>query len=153
MSSPSAAKAAKAALVTVCATLWPDPFVVAYGPIGIDEPQDYAEILDVAFDEGAPLMGTPRRRWHDFTITGRLTTSRGGGEEIQQLVTEAALDYLATLADYLQDPGVSSSTHTNLGGTVHWARLSSFTVTEEDEDIADGRKTYIDFTVIGEVAA
>lgn len=153
MSSPSAAKAVKAALVAACQSLWPDPFVVFYGPVGIDEPDDYAEILDVTFDEGAPLMGTPRRRWHAFTITGRLTTYRGGGEEVQQAVTEAALDYLGELADYLQDPGTVPSTRTNLGGTVHWARLSSFALTEEDEDIADGRKTYIDFTVSGEVAA
>lgn len=153
MSGPSAAKAVKAALVAACVTLWPDPFVVFYGPVGIDEPDDYAEILDVTFDEGTPLLGTRRRRWHDFTITGRLTTYRGGGEEVQQLVTGAALDYLGALADYLQDSGAVPSTRTNLSGTVHWARLSSFTVTEEDEDIADGRKTYIDFTVSGEVAA
>lgn len=153
MSSPSAAKAVKAALVAACQTLWPDPFVVFYGPVGVDEPDDYAEILDVSFDEGAPRMGTARSRWHDFTITGRLTTFQGGGEEVQQLVTEAALDYLSELADYLQDSGTVPSTRTNLGGAVHWARLSSFTVTEEDEDLADGRKAYIDFTVIGEVAA
>lgn len=153
MSSPSAAKAVKAALVAACQTLWPDPFVVFYGPVGIDEPDDYAEILDVTFDEGAPRLGAPRRRWHDFTVTGRLTTYQGGGEEVQRAVTEAALDYLAALADYLQDSGASPSTHTNLGGTVHWARLSSFALTEEDEDIADGRKTYIDFTVTGEVVA
>ncbi len=36
---------------------------------------------------------------------------------------------------------------------MQWARLSSFDLTEEDEDIADGRKTYIDFEVTGEVAA
>lgn len=153
MSSPGAAKAVKAALVTACQTLWTDPFVVFYGPVGVDEPNDYAEILDVTFDEGAPRLASLRRRWHDFTVTGRLTTYRGGGEEVQQTVTEAALTYLGQLADYLQDSGTVPSVKTNLGGTVQWARLSSFSLTEEDEDIADGRKAYIDFTVTGEVVA
>lgn len=153
MSSPSAAKAAKSALVVVCQTLWPDPVVVFYGPVGIDEPDDYAEILDVSFQEGVPRLGSGRKRWHEFTITGRLTTYRGGGEEVQQATTEAALDYLGLLADYLQDSGASPSTHTSLGSVVQWARLSSFDLTEEDEDVEDGRKTYIDFEVTGEVVA
>lgn len=153
MSTPSTAKAIKAALVTDCQALWPDPFVVFYGPVGIYEPDDYAEILDVSLSEGAPRLGSGRKRWHEFTVTGRLTTYRGGDETVQQTVTEAALDYLAQLADWLQDSGTVPSTHTNLGGIVHWARLSSFDLTEEDEDIEDGRKTYIDFEVTGEVVA
>lgn len=153
MSSPSAAKAAKAALVTVCRTLWPDPVLVTYGPVGVFEPDEYAEILDVSFEEGAPRMGSQRRRWHSFTITGRLTVYRGGDEDVQQECTETALDMLGQLADYLQDSGTVPSTQTSLSSTVQWARLSSFDLTEEDEDIADGRKTYIDFEVTGEVAA
>jgi len=153
MSSPSAAKAAKSALVTVCRTLWPEPVQVFYGPVGSYEPDDFAEILGVSFTEGAPRMAPLRKRWHEFTITGRLTCYRGGGDEVQQMVTEAALDMLAELADYLQDSGTSPSTQTSLGNVVQWARLSSFDLTEEDEDIADGRKAYIDFAVTGEVVA
>ena len=64
MSAPSAGKAAKAALVTVCRTLWPDPVVVFYGPCGTDEPDDYAEILDITMDEVAEgaRMSPLRRR-------------------------------------------------------------------------------------------
>lgn len=153
MSSPAAAKAAKSALVTVCRSLWGEPVEVFYGPVGVFESDDYAEILDIKFEEGPPRMGSGRRRWHDFSITGRLTVYRGGDDVVQQLVTESALDYLGLLADYLQDSGTVPSTHTSLGGAVQWARLSSFEVTEEDEDIEDGRKTYIDFEVTGEVVA
>jgi hypothetical protein len=153
MNSPSAAKAAKAALVSVCQTLWPDPALVTYGPVGAFEPDEYAEILDVSFEEGAPRMGSARRRWHSFTITGRLTVYRGGDESVQQECTETALDMLGELADYLQDPGTVPSTHTSLSAAVQWARLSSFDLAEEDEDIEDGRKTYVDFEVTGEVVA
>ena len=155
MSTPSAALAAKAALVAACRTLWPDPFVVFYGPCGIDEPDDYAEILDIAMDEvteGA-RMAPARRRWHDFTITGRIATFSGGAEEIQQTVTERALTYLGELADYLQDTGVTASTQTSLGGTVQWARLTTWEAVEEDEDIEDGRKTTVDFTIAGQLLA
>lgn len=153
MSSPAAAKAAKAALVTVCRTVWPSPVEVFYGPVGVYEADDYAEILDVSFNEGVPRLSPLRKRWHEFTITGRLTSARGGGDEVQQLVTEACLDLLDLLAVYLQDSGTSPSTKTSLGNAVQWARLSSFDVTEEDEDVEDGRKTYIDFVVSGEVVA
>lgn len=153
MSAPGAAKAVKSALVTVCRTLWPDPVKVTYGPIGIDEPDDTVEILDVSFAEGEPRLGTLRRRWHDFTLTGRLATYRGGGEEAQLVATEAALDMLAELADYLQDSGTSPSTQTSLGNVVQWARLSSFDVTEEAEEIEHGRQTYIDFAITGQVVA
>lgn len=153
MSSPSAAKAAKAALVTVCRTLWPEPVHVTYGPVGTDEPDDNVEILDVAFTEGEARLSSQRQRWHEFTITGRISSSRGGGEEAQQLATEAALDMLAELADYLQDAGVSGSTQTSLGGVVEWARLSSFELSEESEEIEYGRTAYVDFTVSGRVLA
>jgi len=153
MSSPAAAAAAKAALVTVCTTLWPDPVVVFYGPCGTDEPDDYAEILDVSFTEGEPRLSPLRKRWHDFTITGRLSVYRGGGTEIQQTVTERATTLLDQLGDYLQDSGTSPSTQTSLGNVVQWARLSSFDITEEAEDIENGRTTTIDFAITGEVVA
>lgn len=155
MSAPTAAKAAKAALVTVCATLWPDPVVVFYGPCGTDEPDDYAEILDVAVTEreGEARMGPLRHRWFDFAITGRVATYAGGGTEVQQAVTETALDMVGELADYLQDSGVTASTQTSLGGTVQWGRVTDIEATEEDEDVEDGRKTYVTFTVAGRILA
>ena len=153
MSSASAAKAAKLALVTVCRTLWPDPVHISYGPIGTDEPDDSVEILDLSFVEGPARLSPQRKRWHGFEITGRISTYRGGAEEAQQVATEAALDMLAELQDYLQDSGTSPSTQTSLGNVVQWARVTAFDVTEESEDIATGRQAYVDFTVSGEVVA
>lgn len=153
MSSPSAAKAAKAALVSVCRILWPEPVHVTYGPVGTNEPDDNVEILDVAFTEAEARQSPQRRRWHEFTITGRISTFRGGGEEAQQAASEDALDMLDQLADYLQDAGVSGSTQTSLGGTVEWARLSAFDLAEEEEDIEYGRQAYLEFTVSGRVLA
>lgn len=153
MSSPSAAKAAKAALVTVCRTLWPDPVVVFYGPCGTDEPDDYAEILDVTMSEAEARLSPLRQRWHDFAITGRIATYDGGGTEVQQTVTERALDMLAELADYVQDSGITPSTQVTLGSTVQWARLTEWELTEEPDEIEDGRKSTVDFTIAGRLLA
>lgn len=154
MSAPTAAIAAKSALVAACRTLWPDPVAVFYGPCGTDEPDDYAEVLDVSFtDRDEARMGTARARWWDFTITGRISTYAGGGTEVQQTVTERALTMLGELADYCQDSGTVPSTQTSLGGAVQWARVTEFDLTEEAEDIETGRQAYLDFTVAGRVLA
>lgn len=151
MSTPTVARDVKAALVAVCRTLWPDPVETFYGPVGIDEPDDYTEVLDLTFDEGEARMSPQRRRWHDFTVTGRTSCFRGGGTEAQQVATEAALVMVGELADYVQDSGVTPSTQTNLGGTVQWVRLSSFELTEESEDIERGRTASVDWTITGQV--
>jgi hypothetical protein len=159
MSAPGAAKAAKVALVTVCTTLWPQPALVTYGPVGTYDAEDTVEVLDVMFTPGAGRMAPLRKRWWSFSVMGRIAVRRGGGIEVQQLCTETALDMLGELADYLQDSGVSGSAQNTLGGTVHWSRVSSFTVHEPDDDevadggLADGRYAFVDFTVSGEVVA
>lgn len=153
MSAPSTAKAIKANLVEICRTLWPDPVKVVYGPVGSDDPDDIVEILAVSFTEGKARQSPLRKRWYSFAVTGRITTFQGGGEEIQQTVTERGLDMLAELADYLQDSGTVPSTQINLGNVVQWARLSFGEAVEEEEDIEDGRKTVIDFLVTGEFVA
>lgn len=153
MSAASVLKAAKSALFAASTTLLPD-VVVTYGPAfdaaGID---DLLEIRDASFSENEARLSTQRRRWFDFTIDGRVVCSRGGGEEVQQTVTEAALDIVGAVADYLQDAGTAGSSQVTLGGVVEWARVSSSEITEEDEDIERGRTTYIDFTVSGQFVA
>ena len=81
MSSPSAAKAAKAALVTVCRSLWGEPVEVFYGPVGAFEADDYAEILDVSFDEGAPRLGSQRRRGSGELLLRMARAEERGGED------------------------------------------------------------------------
>lgn len=154
MSAPATLKAAKAALVDVLQNLdaW-EGVQVVYGPVGIFEADDYCEILGSALTEDRGRMGSPRTRWHNFAITGRLVTWYGGDDQAQQPATERALDLLEALAVYLQDTGTVPSTHTNLGGTVHWARLTSFDENPELDDIADGRKCYVDFTISGQFVA
>lgn len=153
MSAPAAAKAAKVALVAACQSLWPQPVLVTYGPAGSYEAPDQVEILGLEFTEDAPRIGTLRRRWHKFTIDGRITIDRGGGAEVQQIATERALDMLDELAAYLQDSGVVGSGRNTLGGTVHWSRVSEFQLREEPDDVVEGRDAQVDFTVSGEVVA
>lgn len=154
MTAPATLKAAKNALVDILAALpaWAD-VVVFNGPCGTFEPDDYCEILGSALTEDRARMGTARKRWYNFAITGRLSTYAGGGDEAQQTVTDRALDLLEAAAVYLQDAGTVPSTQTSLGGVVQWARLTSFDENPELEDIAQGRKTYIDFTISGQFVA
>lgn len=154
MSAPGTLKAAKAALVDTLRALpeWAD-VAVFYGPCGIDEPDDYCEILDASLVEDRARMGTLRRRWHNFAITGRLSCFYGGDDQVQQDATERALDLLSALADYLQDSGAAPSTQTSLGGVVQWARLTTLDMTEEPEEIDRGRTAYVDFTISGQFVA
>jgi len=155
MSAASVLSTTRANLFTACGSLFPDA-VVTYGPAqdagGID---DLLEIRDASVDEveGQALLSNQRRRRFDFSIDLRAVVSRGGGEEIQQETTEAALAYPAAIADYLQDSGVAGSSQVSLGGAVEWARVSSVELTEEDEDIELGRTTTVTFTVIGRFVA
>lgn len=153
MSAPTALADAKAALVAACRTLWTDPVVVFYGPCGTDEPDDYAEVLDLAWDEDEARMSPQRRRWHMFTIEGRVSCYRGGGIEAQQVATEAALTMVGQLADYVQDSGTTPSTQTNLGGTVQWVRLTAGELTEEPDDIERGRTATVAWTISGSLLA
>lgn len=154
MSAPGTLKAAKAALVDTLRALpeWAE-VAVFYGPCGIDEPDDYCEIRDATFTEADALQSPQRRRWYDFEIDGWLSCFFGGDDQVQQDATERALDLLSALADYLQDAGTVGSQQTSLGGVVQWARLDSAAVSEEDEDIARGRTTTVEFTVTGRFQA
>lgn len=163
MSAASALAAAKANLVTNLQTLWTaqsaTPVLVTYGPTDDYDPDDIVEILDATFVdvENAP-MSPLRNRNFDFTITGLITCYRGGGIEVQQLVTERALTLLGNASDWLQDSGNLPSTHINLGGAVLWARVSSAEIHEadgenDDEDLSAGRTTVIAFVISGRIRA
>lgn len=155
MSAASVLSTTKANLFAACTTLLPD-FVVVYGPAndsaGID---DLLEVRDASVSEveGQALLSNQRRRRFDFDIECRAVVSRGGGEEVQQAVTEAALAAIGTISDYLQDSGVAGSSQVSLGGAVEWARVTSIGTEDEDEDIEHGRTTYASFTVSGRFTA
>ena len=153
MSAPSATNSLKANVVAAYAALFPQPVQVTYGPEGTYAADDIVEVLDIIVQEGEGPQSPLRRRNHDFLLTGVISCYRGGGTEVQQTVTERALVMLGQIADYHQDSGASPSTQVTLGNAVLWARLSSFELHEEDQDIAIGRNTAIEFTVSGRIRA
>lgn len=156
MSASSKLRDAKAALLGVCAALYPDADGVAYGPADdYDGPEFLVEIRDASWSdrEGEARQSPQRRRWYDFTIDLVLTVSSGGGEDVQREVTEAAMDAIGLLEDYLQDTGVVGSTQTSLGGVVEWARVTGAEFTDEDDDIERGRTTTALATVSGRFLA
>ena len=153
MSSASAAKALKAAIVTAYTGLFPQPVLVTYGPEGTYQADDIVEVLGVTMTEGEGPMSPQRHRDHNFAVDGIINCYRGGGTEVQQIVTERALDMLASIADYHQDSGTVGSTQLTLGGSVLWSRLATFEVAEEDEEIALGRTTVVGFTITGRIRA
>jgi hypothetical protein len=144
----SAAKATKAALYTACQALFPEPILVTYGPAGTYLADDTIELLAIRSSEDVATMSNLRRREEALELDGLITVYRGGGTEVQQLVTERAYDLLETLADYLQDSGVTASTQITLGNVVREARVIGHEMTEADEDIDEGRTTSISFTVL-----
>lgn len=151
MSSAAAAKALKANALAAFTALFPPPVLVTYGPEGTYQADDIVEILGITMNEGEGPMSPMRRRDHNFTLDGLINCYRGGGTEVQQMVTERALDMLAQLEDYLQDSGTVPSTQLTLGGAVLWARLASWDMAEEDEDIALGRTAVIVFVISGRI--
>lgn len=156
MSASAKLKAAKAALLTVCTALYPSADRVVYGPASDRNGPDFlVEIRDSSWSdrEGEARQSPQRRRWYDFTIDLVVIVSSGGGEEVQQDVTQAAMDAVGLLEDYLQDAGVVGSTQTSLGGVVEWARVTDAEFTDEDDDIQRGRTTTATATVSGRFLA
>ncbi|MGL4256350.1 MAG: hypothetical protein ACRCSL_08450 [Microbacterium sp.] len=156
MSASATLKAAKAALLSVCTSLYPTADGVVYGPADdYDGPELLVEIRDASWSEreGEGRQSPQRRRWYDFSIDLVVVVSSGGGEEVQQNVTEAAMDAIGLLEDYLQDSGVVGSQQTSLGGVVEWARVTDSEFTDEDDDIERGRTTTATATVSGRFLA
>lgn len=159
MSAATALASAKANLVTALTARWAAEDVqVTYGAT-VDEPDELVQILDTAFTatNKAPLSPL-RRRDYLFTIAGEISVSYGGGQEIQQRVTERALWFLGEVSDYLQDAGTIPSTQITLGGAVQWARVTDAVIHEadglsDDDDITDGRTTTVAFTITGLIRA
>jgi hypothetical protein len=88
-------------------------------------------------------------RAREETLNATVEIYVGSGDTDQQTVTERAYTLLGVLDDYLQDPGVTGSTQTTLGGAVRHAWLSSHELTETDdpEDLTRGRFARITATV------
>jgi hypothetical protein len=109
----------KAALYTVCQSLFPDPVQVAYGHPGLDQQDDIVSIGRTTSTQEQLTFGTTRSR--EETVTCEITFScyRGGGPEMEQVVTERAFSLLGQLEDYLR------ATDITLGGVCRFALLTS----------------------------
>lgn len=140
----------KGALFDALTTLWAstDPDVhLTYGPTGTYNPAEVVELLDFTDEEGEGPQGAPRRRNHVLELTGVVTVFLGGGEEVARLAAERAFELVGDVHDYLQDSGVVATVQGNLGGQVLWARVTRTALTEDDENLGDGRTVAVEFTV------
>ena len=127
----SAAPAFKAALHAACVAAFPAGTVqVCYGRPGAEPWADDAlALLDVDATQAAAPMGT-RAREETFTLTVLCSSFRAGGDEMQQVATEAAYGLLATLEGLLR-------TDPNVTGTVRKAEVVGHLLAEES--YAQGR--------------
>lgn len=114
----AAAPRFKAALYTVCQSLYSAPIQVAYGHPGIDQQDDIVSIgattsvLDVA------TYSTNRSREETVTCDITFSCYRGGGAEMEQVCEEQAYALLGQLETYLR------TTDITLGGVVRWCMVS-----------------------------
>jgi len=108
----------KAALYTVCHSLYAAPIQVAYGHPGLDQQDDIVSLGRTTSTQAPSTFGTTRSR--EETVTCEITFScyRGGGSEMEQVVTERCFSLLGQLEDYIR------TTDITLGGVCRWCILS-----------------------------
>ncbi len=143
----STASAFKAALVAALEATYTTPTVVTYGHHGEQSSTELVMVRGVSVEVDFGPMSPNRRREETLNATVEIYVGSGGTD--QQTVTERAYVLLGVLDDYLQDPGVASSTQITLGGAVRHAWLSSHELEETDDpdDLARGRFARITATV------
>lgn len=143
----SAAPAFKAALVSVCRTLFPEPAYVSYGHPGTVRRDDMVAVMNVTSEQEIATMSAQRRR--EETLTVEVVFSYWAGGSDQQAVTERAYAALAELEDYLQDSGTIASLQITVGGTVRDCMVTGHVLEEADDPdlLATGRLADITATV------
>ena len=139
----SKAPAVKAALFTLCQTLFPAPIQVAYGHPGTDLESDIVSVGAVRATQDIATMSPQRNREETLTVDVIFSCFTGGGTESQQTVTERAYALCALLENYLQ------TTDYTLAGTARLARVTSATLIESEdvELLALGRLAEVTATV------
>lgn len=123
----SRAPAVKAALYTLCSSLYAAPVQVAYGHPGTDLEPDIVSIGAVRSTQDIVTMTPIRPREESLLVDVIFSCYRGGGSESQQTVTERAYALLAQLENYLQ------TTDYTLAGTARLARVVSHELVESDD--------------------
>jgi len=123
----SKAPAVKAALFTLCQTLYPVPIQVAYGHPGTDLESDIVSVGAVRAIQEIATMSTMRNREETVTVDVIFSCFAGGGAETQQTVTERCYSLCALLENYLQ------ATDYTLAGTARLARVTGAELIESDD--------------------
>ena len=139
----SKAPLVKAALFTVCQTLYPVPIQVAYGHPGTDLESDIVSVGSVRATQEIATMSTMRNREEVIFVDVIFSCFAGGGTEVQQGVTERAYTLCALLEDHLQ------TTDYTLSGTARLARVTGADLIESDDPdlLALGRLSELTATV------
>jgi hypothetical protein len=137
--------AVKAALLTRCRVLFPEPWLVCYGLPANDQPDDIVAIGEAGTadagrgEQEARTLGTNRSR--EETIYQDLLISRWRGTADQQVVTELAFTAMALIEDDLRtDPTLAGSCRT--ADIVSWQLLET-----PYDDLASGRYAELAVTV------
>lgn len=134
----SAAPAMKVALVSALQSAMPTGVQVSYGHPGSTMVEDLVAVMGVIAEQEVTTLATTRPRAETLRITVVVSCYRGGGPEVQQIVTERAYALLA----YVES---SIRTDPTIGGTVWRSLLESADMVEADDPdvLAQGRVTEI----------
>jgi hypothetical protein len=142
---PSAAPAAKAALVAMLRTaLAAESVQVTYGHPGLTVVEDLVAVMGVSCEQApGPMRAGPRPRDETLRLTVVISCYRGGDQQ------EAASDRAFALLGLAEDALMSDPT---LSGTVRWAQLESYDLAEADDPdlMAAGRIAEISAVVRAE---
>ncbi len=144
---PSKVPLVKAALLTVCQSLYAQPIQVAYGHPGTDLEDDIVSIQGARSSQDIATLATTRPREETVDIDVVFSCFRGGGPEVQQVATERAYALLGLLEDYLK------TTDYTLSGTARLARVTSHDLMESDDPdlLALGRISEVTAVVTAQV--
>lgn len=143
----SKAPTVKAALFAQLGSLYSSPVQVCFGHPGTYLADDIVSVAGVRSRQDVSTMSPQRTREEELDVDVVFSSYRGGGPEVQQVVTERAYALLALLEDYLK------TTDYTLGGTVRLARVTSHDLAESDDPdvLAAGRVAEITATVTCQV--
>lgn len=136
----SAASAAKSALVTDLATVFPSPVEVSYGHPGTYLADEIVSVGNIRFARIRGPLSTQRKMDEHLEIDVVISVWRGGATS-QQAVTERALAMLASLETYLTDVGTVNSSQLTLHQSVRQAWVTAGDVLETDTSMTDADGT------------
>jgi hypothetical protein len=140
----SVAPAFKDAFVSAATTLWTGTDVlVSFGHPGQSQPDDIVGFLDVRTEQDPATFGTNRSREEVLEIDVLVSCYRGGGPDMEKVVSDRAYELLGQL-----ESAVHYGAGTTVGATVRECFLlrTSSTGRTEPTELAAGRTIEITAT-------